>query len=215
MLCQHSGKFRGSHYYQQQTCQILHATMFRPALVGTARFVSQRTASTSIVSRSIALHSIRYNSTQSPKPPLTAEQQIKKDALKRQDDMQRDWDARVLTYAELVPKTENPTPVRNLLSYNAGEEATCFQDSYLIDVREPEETMQGMIPSAVNIPLSVLPGALHMPPETFKEKFGFEKPKPNQEVTFYCRSGMRSTTASDVAKRNGYTAYYNFPHFNI
>jgi len=90
-----------------------------------------------------------------------------------------------------------------------------FQDSYLIDVREPEETMQGMIPSAVNIPLSVLPGALHMSPETFKEKFGFEKPKPNQEVTFYCRSGMRSTTASDVAKRNGYTEYYNFRHFNI
>ncbi|KIK02310.1 hypothetical protein K443DRAFT_677701 [Laccaria amethystina LaAM-08-1] len=166
--------------------------MFRTALVRTAKFVSQRTVSTSIASRSIALHSIRYNSTQTPKPSLTA-QQIKKDALKRQDDMQRDWDARVLTYAELVPKTENPTP-----------------DSYLIDVREPEETMQGMIPSAVNIPLSVLPGALHMSPETFKEKFGFEKPKPDQEVTFYCRSGMRSTTASDVAKRNGYTDILNY-----
>jgi len=100
--------------------------MFRTALVRTAKFVSQRTVSTPIVSRSIVLHSIRYNSTQTPKPPLTAEQQIKKDALKRQDDMQRDWDARVLTYAELVPKTENPTPVRNPLSCNAGEEATCF-----------------------------------------------------------------------------------------
>ena len=65
--------------------------------------------------------------------------------------------------------------------------------------------LQGSIPSAVNLPLSVLPNALHLPAAEFKEKFGFEKPRPDQEVTFYCRSGVRSTTASDVAKRNGYT----------
>lgn len=79
------------------------------------------------------------------------------------------------------------------------------QDAYLIDVREPDEVAQGMIPSAVNIPLTVLGDALHMSPEDFSTKFGFKKPGIRQEVTFYCRSGKRSTSASDVAKRNGYT----------
>lgn len=78
------------------------------------------------------------------------------------------------------------------------------QNTYIIDVREPDEVIQGMIPSAVNIPLSVLGAALHTPRDEFLEKFGFEKPRWEQEVIFYCRSGMRSTTASDVAKRNGY-----------
>ena len=79
-----------------------------------------------------------------------------------------------------------------------------WQDAFLIDVREPDEVAQGMIPSAVNIPLTVLPESLHLTPQAFKEKFGFDKPRHDQEVTFYCRSGKRSTTASDVAKRNGY-----------
>lgn len=72
--------------------------------------------------------------------------------------------------------------------------------------------MQGMIPSAVNLPLSVLGNALHTNHAEFKKMYGFEKPLLDQEVIFYCRSGQRSTTASDVAKRNGYTKFvYNYP----
>ncbi|KAI0651641.1 Rhodanese-like protein [Trametes meyenii] len=116
-----------------------------------------------------------------------------KEALRARDHLQRDWDAKVITYEELKPKTLQPSA-----------------DKYLIDVREPDEVLQGSIPSAVNLPLSVLPSALHLSPGEFKEKFGFEKPRHNQEVTFYCRSGKRSTTASDVAKRNGYTNILNY-----
>lgn len=79
------------------------------------------------------------------------------------------------------------------------------QDAYLIDVREPDEVVQGMIPSAVNIPLSVLASSLQLSRDGFRQKFGFEKPKTGQEVTFYCRSGKRSSSACDIAKRNGYT----------
>ena len=61
-----------------------------------------------------------------------------------------------------------------------------------------------MIPSAVNLPLSALSGALHMDGERFKEKYGFQRPTFDQEIGFYCRSGKRSSTASDVARRNGY-----------
>jgi len=117
----------------------------------------------------------------------------KKAALEREDDLQRDWDAKVISYVELWPKTQSPSP-----------------DSYLIDVREPDEVMQGMIPSAVNLPLSVLGNALHTNHQEFKKLYSFDKPLLDQEVIFYCRSGKRSATASDVAKRNGYTNILNY-----
>ena len=86
-----------------------------------------------------------------------------------------------------------------------------WQDKYLIDVREPDEVLQGSIPSSVNLPLSTLPNSLHLDPATFKQRFGFTKPRPNQELIFYCRSGKRSASACDIAKRNGYTEYVILP----
>lgn len=74
----------------------------------------------------------------------------------------------------------------------------------MIDVREPDEVIQGSIPSSVNIPLSILPGSLHMNAEAFEKQFGFKKPRRDQEIIFYCRSGVRAATAGDVAKKNGY-----------
>ncbi|KAF9014939.1 endoplasmic reticulum protein [Cyathus striatus] len=147
-----------------------------------------------VVSRPVAVGFIRLNSTvPRAKKVRTPEEQAKKAALERQDDLQRDWDARKLKYEELIPKTENPTA-----------------NTYLIDVREPDEVIQGMIPSAVNLPLSVLANSLHLNPEAFKAKHGFDKPKKDQEIIFYCRSGKRSATASDVAKRNGFTNIFNY-----
>lgn len=81
---------------------------------------------------------------------------------------------------------------------------TTCQDSYLIDVREPDEVIQGSIPSSVNIPLSILPGSLYMKAEEFEKKFGFKKPRRSQEIIFYCRSGVRAATAGDIARKNGY-----------
>ncbi|KAI0724343.1 Rhodanese-like protein [Cerioporus squamosus] len=147
-----------------------------------------RTASharVSVLTPRVALQQVRYESSKTPEE--------RKKMLEARDELQRDWDAKVITYEELKPKTLQPSP-----------------DAYLIDVREPDEVVQGSIPSAVNLPLSVLPNALHLSPEEFKEKFGFEKPRKDQELTFYCRSGKRSTTASDVAKRNGYTNILNY-----
>lgn len=48
---------------------------------------------------------VRFESSQ-PSQPDAAEA-----AQKRADDLSRDWDARVITYAELKPKTESPDPV--------------------------------------------------------------------------------------------------------
>lgn len=72
-------------------------------------------------------------------------------------------------------------------------------------MREPDEVIQGSIPSSVNLPLSTLAHSLHLAREAFAAQHGFAKPKTGQEVVFYCRSGKRSATACDIAKRNGYS----------
>lgn len=72
-------------------------------------------------------------------------------------------------------------------------------------MREKDEVMQGTIPSAVNVPLTELSAAFGMHHTDWLRAYGFPKPAKGQELIFYCRSGMRSTTACDVAKRNGYT----------
>ena len=79
-----------------------------------------------------------------------------------------------------------------------------MQDAFLIDVREKDEVMQGMVPSAVNVPLTELSGAFKLRDGEWSRRYGFPKPTSEQELIFYCRSGKRSATACDVAKRNGY-----------
>jgi rhodanese-related sulfurtransferase len=74
----------------------------------------------------------------------------------------------------------------------------------LIDVREPSETEQGKIPTAKTIPVGELENALDLPSTKFDLKWGFEKPKPDDHLIFYCRSGKRSTLASDIAISKGY-----------
>ncbi|KAJ7102162.1 endoplasmic reticulum protein [Mycena belliarum] len=168
--------------------------MFRIAAVRGARAFALRAARPTLLPPA---RFQRFESTLPESEKRTPEKRTPEELLKAaqdlRDELQKDWDAKVLTYEELLPKTQSPSP-----------------DSYLIDVREPEEVVQGMIPSAVNLPLSVLANSLHLAPDVFKAKHGFEKPKKGQELTFYCRSGMRSTSASDVAKRNGYTNVLNY-----
>ncbi|KAG6850328.1 hypothetical protein H0H93_014903 [Arthromyces matolae] len=98
----------------------------------------------------------------------------REEAKKRRNEMEHDWDAKEISYEELKPRTESPEP-----------------ETYLIDVREPDEVIQGMIPSAVNLPLSELANSLYLSPAAFLEKHGFEKPPKTQQLIFYCRSGKR------------------------
>ena len=102
------------------------------------------------------------------------------------------------------------TPQRyasNLQTFCVRAQLTLTKNAYLIDVREPDEAAQGSIPSAVSLPLSTLSSSLHLRGDQFLDKHGFMKPAYDQEIVFYCRSGKRSATASDVARRNGYTEY--------
>ncbi|KAL8278452.1 hypothetical protein RQP46_009142 [Phenoliferia psychrophenolica] len=102
-------------------------------------------------------------------------------------------DGEVVTYEELKPLTESPS------------------DAVLvIDVREPDEVALGNIPSSVNIPLSGFEKSLSLDEGDFTRIHGFHKPTKAQQIIFYCRSGKRSTTATDLAKRAGYRAVRNY-----
>lgn len=66
----------------------------------------------------------------------------------------------------------------------------------IIDVRTPGEFRGGHIKGAVNIPLNVL-----------NNQMG--KIKKDKTVITCCASGMRSGTAKNILKANGYTEVFN------
>lgn len=75
----------------------------------------------------------------------------------------------------------------------------------LIDTREPAELQAtGTIPGALNIPVTTQPDAFFITAEEFEDRFGFERPAKEQEVVFYCRSGVRSRAAAELARQAGW-----------
>lgn len=43
-----------------------------------------------------------------------------------------------------------------------------------------------------------------MPADEFEDRFGFAKPEADKELVFYCKSGVRSSGAAQLALQNGY-----------
>jgi phage shock protein E len=67
----------------------------------------------------------------------------------------------------------------------------------LVDVRSPEEYGCGHLPSAVNIPVQELDRRLA------------EVGPVDHEVIVYCRSGHRSTRATELLRQHGFTKVHN------
>lgn len=40
--------------------------------------------------------------------------------------------------------------------------------------------------------------------DEFENRFGFAKPEEDKELVFYCKSGVRSSGAAQLALQNGY-----------
>jgi len=74
----------------------------------------------------------------------------------------------------------------------------------LLDVREPHEYAEGCIPTALNMPITSNPDALFLSPEDFQDRFGWTKPGTNKQVVFYCKAGVRSSAAAQMARQSGY-----------
>lgn len=69
-------------------------------------------------------------------------------------------------------------------------------DGQLIDVREPDEVAEGTLPGAINIPLGDLP-----------DRVG--ELDPSRRVVVLCRSGGRSTQASELLTGAGFADVVN------
>lgn len=66
----------------------------------------------------------------------------------------------------------------------------------VIDVRTPEEYVQGHLKGAINIPLSDLPPRI-------------EALEQNRPILVYCQTGYRSAQASSILVKAGFTKVYN------
>jgi rhodanese-related sulfurtransferase len=75
----------------------------------------------------------------------------------------------------------------------------------IIDVREPAELAStGKIPTAQNLPISTSADGFFLGAEEFEERFGFPKPGGEDEVVFYCKAGVRSRAAAQIAIQAGF-----------
>ncbi|KAK5138597.1 hypothetical protein LTR08_000185 [Meristemomyces frigidus] len=95
--------------------------------------------------------------------------------------------SKAYTFEQMKQYTDSPSPSR-----------------IIIDVREPSEYAQGHLPHAINIPIKSQPDALFLPADEFEDRFGFSKPSADEEVVFYCKSGVRSSAAAQLATQVGY-----------
>lgn len=77
-------------------------------------------------------------------------------------------------------------------------------------MREIHEFEAGAIPTSLNVPLSTLQASLTLSDAAFKEKFGRSKPSVNDDVVFYCKSGVRSTKAAEIAESAGFKQVGNY-----
>ena len=95
-------------------------------------------------------------------------------------------------------KTINYEDLKKLIDTNA--------DYILIDVREPAEIKKyGAIPTSINIPFDKLSHVFSFSQKEFKDKYGKTFALKTKFI-FYCRSGNRSSHATNYALGKGYNA---------
>lgn len=79
-------------------------------------------------------------------------------------------------------------------------------------MREPGELQNsGKIPGALNIPITSQPDSFFLSPEDFEDRYGFEQPPKDAEVVFYCKAGVRSRAAAELARQGGWKTTGEYP----
>ena len=84
----------------------------------------------------------------------------------------------------------------------------------VMDVRSPAEVSEtgALSLGAITFPFNLIQGgAFELDPATFKKKFSFDKPMPNETLVFTCKSGMRAGMAADLASKVGYEKVIVYP----
>lgn len=62
----------------------------------------------------------------------------------------------------------------------------------------------GTIPGALNIPVGSQADSWFITPEEFEDRYGFERPGKDVEVVFFCKAGVRSKAAAELARQAGW-----------
>lgn len=74
----------------------------------------------------------------------------------------------------------------------------------LIDVRNKDELIYGVIPSSVNLCLQDFSIAFDLDDNDFFDRYKFRKPSKSKLIIVYCRTGSRSGVAEEYLKNKGY-----------
>ena len=77
-------------------------------------------------------------------------------------------------------------------------------------MREPNEVAAGAIPTSMHVALGHVEEALTLDAADFKLLFHHDMPPKDQLVIVYCRSGVRSESARQIALAAGYTNVRNY-----
>ncbi|EDV53922.1 rhodanese domain-containing protein CG4456 [Drosophila erecta] len=102
-------------------------------------------------------------------------------------------------------------PKIGIVDYDVVKKLPSEPQKLLIDVREPEELKEtGQIPASINIPLGVVSQELAASEQSFKSKYGREKPKSDTEIIFHCKIGKRSLKAAEAAAALGFKNVKNY-----
>ncbi|KAK3869349.1 hypothetical protein Pcinc_025333 [Petrolisthes cinctipes] len=85
------------------------------------------------------------------------------------------------------------------------ELATHLDNVTVIDVRNRNELeVCGQIPGSHCIPVTEIKYACDMEGDKFRERYGFDKPSPDDALVVCCRTGVRSKTACDLLQAKGF-----------
>ncbi|KXA92225.1 hypothetical protein AKJ64_03710 [candidate division MSBL1 archaeon SCGC-AAA259E17] len=96
----------------------------------------------------------------------------------------------------LAPRNHSSRSYENIRPVEA-KELIGSGDPVVLDVRTPDEFKEGHIPGAILVPVDEL-----------KESTLLEIPH-DKEILCYCRSGHRSSWATEYLSRQGYARAYN------
>ncbi|GAA6071959.1 thiosulfate sulfurtransferase/rhodanese-like domain-containing protein 1 isoform X1, partial [Tachysurus ichikawai] len=92
------------------------------------------------------------------------------------------------------------------VSYEQLKQMLSAGNLQLLDVREPEEFKEGVIPGAINIPLYEVQQAFLLTQDQFMQRHGVPLPeKHSSDVILYCQRGRRSLTALHTLHTLGYS----------
>ncbi|CAG8630306.1 7416_t:CDS:2 [Paraglomus occultum] len=103
-------------------------------------------------------------------------------------------------FVQLAQSVRSTYPISEITTSELNSSLSSPEKPIVIDVREKEEQVQGVIPSAITIPR----GVLERDVEQLAGSVDEVNAKKDQKVVLYCAGGVRSLLAAESLIRLGY-----------